>query len=64
MKLHLIALHIPFVPPIHAPSFEHQLQQAVQQQLGDHQLLRWAITAIDPQAQQAAVEAVVTVATL
>lgn len=58
--MHFLVLSIPLIQPLHAKQIEQSLQEEIVRQLGDHQLLRWAITAVDPPQGRATVEAVVT----
>ena len=61
--LQLITVSIPLPQPLQARVLEQSLQRAIHHRLGDHQLLRWAITSVEPDGRLAAVEAVVTLET-
>ncbi len=61
--LQLITVSIPLPQPLRARLLEQSLQRAIHHQIGEHQLLRWAITSVDPEGRMARVEAVVTLTT-
>lgn len=61
MSVQILTLVLPLPHPLQISSLEASLQRAISDQIGAHQLLRWAITSIPPDRQTVKVEAVVTV---
>ncbi len=62
MQIHLLTLSIVIQRPAQVPLILTSLQQQIQDQVGDHQLLRWAITSVQVEGEipMATIEAVVT----
>lgn len=60
VSVQILTLVLPWSHPLSIQSLEASLQRAISDQIGPHQLLRWAITSVHPEQQQVKVEAVVT----